>query len=67
MIEEVDAGEEYAEVWLDLPAAMPGSHPAAQAETVKRALLPLYPVLTQLGIAAKIASAHLASDDNAGK
>lgn len=60
MVEEVDAGLIYAEVWADIQPLKAGVTAEAYAEDVKLAITQLYAPLAVTGIAAKIASLGLA-------
>jgi len=56
MVEEVDAGEIYAQVWMDIAPLKAGQTAAVYAEDVKLALTPLYAPLGKAAIAAKLAT-----------
>jgi len=60
MVEEVDAGRIYAEVWADISPMKAGDTAEAYAEVVKTAITPLYAPLAMTAIAAKMASLDLA-------
>jgi len=54
MIEEVDAGEKIAEVWVDVAPLGQSDDVEARAERVKAALEPLYAPLARLALRAKL-------------
>lgn len=59
MIDEVDAGDEIARVWIDAPPLRAGDDVDAAVARAKRALVPLYAPLAGLAVRAVLQSAEL--------